>query len=154
MILRARADITDKDGNRLGLKNDIYIHHILVANLARKLAIAPIIPTRTSCPNRQKPGNGMQGVGGLGGMMSTPKGGAEHSHSKREPQIGGAGGRGSVPGLNFDLFIVKGNEGDTQNFSPYNTADVKSGYWIGHDDRLSALVSLFCDIDFVIRLTE
>jgi hypothetical protein len=139
MILQATADITDKDGNRLGLKNDIYIHHILVANLAHKWAMAPLMPLMSSCPAGQKSGSGaesgmggMMGMGGMGGM-GTPKDGAGHSRSTR--QLKGFS--------NFDLFIIKGNEGNSQTFSPFNTTNVKSGYWVGRDDKLSAMVRSF-----------
>jgi hypothetical protein len=144
MILRATADITDKDGNRLGLKNDVYVHHIIVANLARSLSLPPLVPLKSSCAPGQQSGKGMQGFAGLGGM-SSPKGGAGHAHTKREAQFGGKGMPDIGALFNFDLFIVKGNEGDTQTFSPYNTANVKSGYWIGHEDKISAMVKLCSD---------
>jgi hypothetical protein len=86
---------------------------------------------------------GTQGTQGMQGMqrvqgIGPPKGGAEHSHSTR--QLGGKGANGF---FNFDLFIIKGNEGNSQTFSPYNTINVKAGYWIGRDDRLSAMVRSF-----------
>jgi hypothetical protein len=131
MILQAVADITNKDGIRLGLKNDVYIHHILVANLGHKWSLAPLVPVKSSCPPGQRFGGGTQGMG-------TPKGGGTHSRLKR--QLGGKGAKGFS---NFDLFIIKGNEGNSQTFSPYNTTNVKSGYWIGRNDRLSAMVRSF-----------
>jgi len=140
MILRATADITDKDGNRLGLKNDVYIHHIIVANLARPLdLIPPLLPITTTCDFGQ---GGWPNLGGLGGK-GTSKDSGKHSHPKREAQVGGQrAGASQWSVFNFDLFIVKGNEGDAQVFSPYNTENVKSGYWIGRDDRISALAEV------------
>ena len=151
MILKATADITDKDGNRLGLKNDVYIHHIIVANLARPLSLPPLAPLKSSCAPGQQAGKGGQGFAGLGGM-GAPKGSAAHGHTKREAQ---AGGKGFDIGklFNFDLFIVKGNEGDTQTFSPYNTENVKSGYWMGHDDQISAMVRILPALSMRIELT-
>jgi hypothetical protein len=141
MILRATADITDKDGNRLGLRNAINIHHIIVANLARPIAlIPPLVPIKSSCTPAQWADIGKQIFGGQGGV-STPKGSTGHSHPRRMAQTGGSGFGSFQSPLNFDLFIVKGNEGDAQVFSPYNTENVKSGYWIGGQDRISALVS-------------
>ena len=142
MVLQAVADITDKDGTRLGLKNGVYIHHILVANLGHKFSLAPLLPYKSSCPTGQKPASETSGMGGMGGM-GAHKSGTKPSHLRR--QLGDL-----FKGIsNFDLFVIKGNEGNSQTFSPFNTTNVKAGYWIGHDDRLSALVRSF--LGFVFR---
>jgi hypothetical protein len=136
MVLQAKAEITDGQGIRMDLKNDIYVHHIIIADMARGMTIAPVVRPQSSCPGRT-PGAGV--FGGLGGM-STPKEGKAassggHSHSKRDPQTGAMQSFG-IP--MWSLFIAKGNEGDTSLFSPLNTTLLKSGYWIGKGDKVTA----------------
>lgn len=151
MVLQARADITDKDGKRLGLHNQVYTHHIgtfalssgedliilVVTDQMRNTNMAPLRPGRSSSPSCKGGKGGMPGMGGFG-MMSTPKGPSSgHSgHMKRSPQ--GLGGLGGILGsLKFSMFIAKGNEGDASIFAPLNTtSSMKSGYWIGKGDQV------------------
>jgi hypothetical protein len=68
---------------------------------------------------------------GMKGSQKPAGGMAGHSHPKRQAP--------SSIGLNsFSLFIAKGNEGDSTTFGVVNSTSVKSGYWIGKDDKLTS----------------
>jgi hypothetical protein len=139
MVLQARADITDKDGMRLGLTNQVYTHHIVVTDQNRTSGMAPLTPGRSSSPTCPGGKGGMPGMGF--GMMSGPKGG--HEHSKRSPQRPGGLGGLLGGGLGFSMFIAKGNEGDASIFAPLNTTSaMKSGYWIGKGDLLLGMAEV------------
>jgi hypothetical protein len=127
MVLGARIDITDKDGNKLGLENQIYVHHIITMALGRTMAMAPLFPSfsKGSCGSSSK-GGGM-------GMMSAPK-----SSVPVEAAKAGGHQHGMLmkrQGL-FSIFVGKGNEGDSTRFSALNNTVVKSGYWIGQKDKI------------------
>jgi hypothetical protein len=131
MVLRARTDITDKDGNRMGLDKDVYVHHILLADIGqgKKLDIAPMVPEKSNC-SAASSGSMIPGMG----MMGKPAGGMV-GHSKRQAP--------SSIGINsFSLFIVKGNEGDSTTFGVVNSTSVKSGYWIGKDDKFTSAAEI------------
>jgi Fe-S cluster biogenesis protein NfuA len=135
MVLQARADITDKDGKKLSLSDQVYTHHIVVTDMDRSFNMAPFTPGRGSCSSGR---GGMPGLGGFG-MMGSPKGSNPTSqghgtHQKRSPQR--SGGFGGLSGaMKFSMFIAKGNEGDASIFAPLNSSSpVKSGYWIGKND--------------------
>jgi hypothetical protein len=151
MVLSARAEMVDKDGKKLDAKDGVYIHHILVADLGRKMVVPPMAPTGFSskggCPARAKGAkgtggmSGMHGMSGMGGM--TPK--APSKLRKRVPQFGNlgsllggkTGSAGGRPG-GLSLFIGKGNEGDSSIFAPLNSTAIKSGFWIGENDKMTA----------------
>jgi hypothetical protein len=148
MVLSARAEIVDKDGKKLDTKDGVYIHHILVADLGRKMVVPPMAPTGFSskggCPARAK---GVKGAGGMGGMsgMSGVRPKSLSKLRKKAPQFGGlgslfggkAGSSSSLPS-GLSLFIGKGNEGDSSIFAPLNSTAVKSGFWIGKNDKMTA----------------
>jgi hypothetical protein len=135
MVLRANAEISNKDGKQLDLNDGIYTHHIVVSNLGRGAGIAPILPSMNVCK-----GSNSKSFEKIFGM--SPRGGARDargsSHQKRNPQAsgGGFGPRG------FSIFIAKGNEGDTSIFAPVNSTLAKSGYWIGEGDKMSAIAEI------------
>jgi hypothetical protein len=130
MVLGAKIDITDKNGNKLGLENQIYVHHIITMSLGRTMAMAPLFPSfgKGSCAGKSSAGGGM-------GMMSAPKsaGSADgakaggHSHGMLVKRQG-----------MFSIFVGKGNEGDATRFSALNNTAVKSGYWLGQKDKIGA----------------
>jgi hypothetical protein len=139
MVLQARADVTDKDGNRLGQAHKVYTHHIIVTDQNRTMNMAPLIPGRSSSGVSKTCTAGKGGKGGAGGMGGMPMmGGASMGnggHMKRSPQ----GGLGALfgGGLQFSMFIAKGNEGDSSIFAPLNDkATMKSGYWMGKGDTV------------------
>jgi hypothetical protein len=133
MVLRARTDITDAEGNRIGLDKDIYVHHILIVDQGegKSMAMAPMVALNSNCTSPSggsagpMPGMGMMGMGG------GPKAGAG------APAMGGHGHRKrQISSAKFSLFIAKGNEGDSTTYGAFNSTEVKSGYWIGKDDQL------------------
>jgi hypothetical protein len=150
IVLQARAEITDKNGQRLGLNDQVYTHHILAVDMSRGMNIAPIIPTDTSgyaCamgklwetmlgtkPTAQNPKPNSMGMG--------------HGHSRRSPQVAGAGlstewGVG-LPGI-FSIFIAKGNEADSSIFavpSSSTPSQLKSGYWVGKNDTMLGIAEV------------
>jgi hypothetical protein len=141
MVLQARADITDKDGKRLGMNEKVYTHHIVVTDQNRTSSMAPLLPGRSSSSPSSSCAGGKGGMGGMGGfgMMSSPKGSNAQGHGghmKRSPQgLGGIGGM--LGGMKFSMFIAKGNEGDASIFAPLNTkSPMKSGYWMGKGDQV------------------
>jgi hypothetical protein len=151
MLLQARAEITDMDGKRLSLKDQVYTHHIVVLTSGRMLNMAPIVPTDISTLSSSltcAAGKAWDTLFGAksGAQGSKPSSMGHGSHSKRSPQRGGglgsllSGGLGAmIPGL-FDIFIAKGNEGDSSVFAAPNTSSpIKSGYWIGKNDTILGL---------------
>jgi hypothetical protein len=127
MVLGARIDITDKEGNKLGLENKIYVHHIITMALGRTMTMAPLFPAlnRGSCQGSP--------MGGGMGMMGAPK----STSSDQGPKTGGhSHGMLSKRQGMFSIFIGKGNEGDSTRFSALNNTVVKSGYWIGQKDKI------------------
>ena len=143
MVLQARADITDKDGKKLSLSDEVYTHHILATDMNRTYSMAPIVPKLSSCT---RPAGAASGLGSMG-MMSNPQGSnaksqGSASHQKRSPQIPD-GIRGRLGNMKFSIFIAKGNEGDASVFAPLNTASpVKSGFWIGKDDVMLGMAEV------------
>jgi hypothetical protein len=151
MVLQATAHITDKNGKKLGLQDEIYLHHIVMVDSGRTLNMAPLIPASSSCPAGK---GGMFGVLGsiLGNVTGESKGSSSakaptsgaashggHSQQKRSPQLDFSGR--ATPG-NFAIFLAKGNEGDTSIYAPLNNSRIKSGYWIGKNEKLSVIVEL------------
>jgi len=129
MVLQARTDITDKDGNRMGLDKQIYVHHIILAGLGdgKSLKMAPMSPERLTCAGASA-GISLPGMNMMGGSKPATDGMSGHSHSKRQGF-----------GLNsFSLFIAKGNEGDSTTFGAVNSTTIKSGYWVGKNDRFAS----------------
>lgn len=126
MVLRAGASISDKDGNRLGIKDSVYVHHIILTDVGR----TPVSPPteRVTCPTG--PGGGL--------TLITPKGsenkdqGHAGGHSKRWPQISGLT---SLLGPT-SVFIGKGNEADDVLYAAPKS-NVKSGYWISKNDKMA-----------------
>jgi hypothetical protein len=137
MVLQARGDITDKDGKRLTLSDQVYTHHITLIDTSRSINQAPVVPSGwPTCPSGDWVGKGGSG------MMSSSQGtkpAAHSSHQKRSPQTAG-----DFAGLTgFSMFIAKGNEADAVIFAPLNTSSpVKSGYWIGKDDKIAAMAEV------------
>jgi hypothetical protein len=114
MVLQAKADVSDKNGKKLSLNDQVYTHHITIVDTSRTGGMAPITPASFgSC--------------------------AKATRSKRSPQSGGAG-RG---GMGFSMFIGKGNEADASIFAPLNVSSpIKSGYWFGKDDNVAAMAEI------------
>jgi hypothetical protein len=149
MVLSARAEIVDNDGKKLDAKDGVYVHHILVADLGRNMVVPPLAPTgfnsKNGCPARAK---GAKGAGGMSGMSGMGGMGGHSKLRKRIPQFGslgsllggkagsGTSGNGLPSGLS--LFIGKGNEGDSSVFAPLNSTALKSGFWIGKNDKMTA----------------
>jgi hypothetical protein len=131
MVLQVKAGLTDKDGKALSLNDDVYLHHLVVVNSARVMSTAPLLPTGLSCSGGFEALASMLGFGPKAGNGQPPK---SAGNTKRTPQAGSSG-----PGR-FSIFVAKGNEGDTNIYSPINTTDVKSGYWLGNNDRISAII--------------
>jgi hypothetical protein len=156
IVLQARAEITDKDGKRMGLNNQVYTHHIIAVDMSRGMNMAPIVPTnfssmtcaagkiwesmlgKTPAAKGSKPSS--MGHGSMG----------QGSHSKRSPQFGsgtsappGEWGVG-LPGI-FSIFIAKGNEADSSIFAAPNTSGsplMKSGYWLGKNDTVLGIAEV------------
>jgi hypothetical protein len=154
MVLKGTAEVTDKDGKRLDLASKIYTHHVIVADLGeRAMVLPPLTPSANACPGGQKPEDSTGGLlGGMGGMShgganpktpdqsssAAPPSGMGHSHGRRSPQTPKAAGSPKK----FSIFIGQGNEGDATIFAPINSTALKSGYWIGKDDRIAATAEL------------
>lgn len=149
IVLRANAEITDKEGNRLGLKNDIYIHHIIVVDRARNLNMAPLSPANSSC--KAPAGAGIGTVGSMaqskGGDSGNGMAGMSHGGSMGGMSHGGRMKRDleslkkKRQGGSFSIMLAKGNEGDQSVFASVGSA-VKSGYWIGAKDPILALAEI------------
>jgi hypothetical protein len=125
----------------MGLKNDIYVHHILVLDRAQNLNMAPLTPMRSTCPggkplggptfgtvgsmNQPKGSNGAPGMAGMshGGSMT----GMSHSGRVRR-EVESLQQKRQIP--KFSIMLGKGNEGDQSVYASVNST-VKSGYWIG-----------------------
>jgi hypothetical protein len=144
MVLQAKAEITDKEGNRLDLKEQVYTHHIIVANLGRMMVMPPVLPSFSGFAGCAGAAKGSGSMGGMGGMAmgapkaaTTPAATPAKSPSKRSPQSP-AKSSGSSGMSGFSIFIGKGNEGDSSIFAPINSTAIKSGYWIGKDDKITA----------------
>ncbi|KAF2674030.1 hypothetical protein BT63DRAFT_408254 [Microthyrium microscopicum] len=137
MVLKGAAEVTDKEGKRLDLASKIYTHHVIVANFGDKpITRSPVNGATNSCPDGQKPKGGDAAGGMMGGMMGGA--GSGHSHGRRSPQA-----KPAVPANSkFSIFIGQGNEGDATIFAPINSTALKSGYWIGKDDKIAATAEL------------
>jgi hypothetical protein len=148
MVLQAKADITDKNGNRVDLKDQVYTHHIIVANLARNMVMPAVLPAFSGFAGCTGAAKGSGGTGSMGGMGGMSHGGSNPSAptkppTKRSPQspAKGSPAKGSsapASGAGFSIFIGKGNEGDWQTFAPINSTAIKSGFWMGDNDRVTA----------------
>jgi len=127
MVLQARTDITDKDGNRMGLDKQIYVHHIILAGLGegKTMRMAPMSPERSNCAGA---GIALPGMNMMGGPKPEAGGMSGHSHSKRQ----------GLSMNSFNLFIAKGNEGDSTIFGAVNSTSIKSGYWVGKNDKFAS----------------
>jgi hypothetical protein len=145
MVLQAKAEVTDKDGKRVDLKDQVYTHHVIVANLARNMVMPPVLPAFTGfggagCANAAKGAGGMGSMGGMGGMShgaSNPSAQAK-SPTKRSAQSPSKGSPSKGNASGFSIFIGKGNEGDWTTFAPINSTAIKSGFWMGQDDKVTA----------------
>jgi hypothetical protein len=135
MLLRAGADITDKEGNRLGLNGGIYVHHIGLIDTARSMTIAPLDEAGSTCPGAKDPLASLFGsAANMPGPTSMSMAG--HSHSKRQT---GPFAKLRPP---FSPLFVKGNEADAIIYAPGNSTSVKSGYWIGAHDPIVAIAEV------------
>jgi hypothetical protein len=130
MVLGAKIDITDKSGKKLGLENQIYVHHIITMDLARRMTMAPLFPSF----NRAQCAGGAKGsIGDASGMMGTM-----NAAGSKGSEATGPSNHGMLlkrQGM-YSIFIGKGNEGDATRFSALNNTEVKSGYWIGAKDKI------------------
>jgi hypothetical protein len=148
MVLQARAEITDKNGKRLSLSDQIYTHHIVVVTSGRSLNMAPIMSTDLSSFSCAA-GKAWEALFGAtpNTQGSKPSSSDHGSHSKRSPQLGGSFGASPSGGLGarglFDIFIAKGNEGDSSIFATQNTSSpIKSGYWVGKSDPILGVAEI------------
>jgi hypothetical protein len=146
MVLQARADITDKDGKKLSLSDQVYTHHILMTDMNRVTNMAPLMPSRSVCAARKDEMSENDAFEVLSKLNNfTPEFQHRSSLQTRSPQTGsGFGGIGAASGISkFSIFIAKGNEGDASVFAPLNTSStVKSGYWIGKDDPVLGMAEV------------
>jgi hypothetical protein len=143
MVLQARADITDKDGKKLSLNDQVYTHHILMTDMNRATNMAPLVPARSVCAARKDETSGLGALEALTNLNNfTPEPQDHSSLLKRSPQnFGSLSGSSGI--TKFSIFIAKGNEGDASVYAPLNTSSpVKSGYWIGKEDPVLGMAEV------------
>jgi hypothetical protein len=144
MVLRADANVVDKDFKRLGVKDGIYVHHFIVNDLGRAIVMPPALPFGKFCPgNNPFAGNAPRS----GGIAASGK---AHSHAltRRYPQ---GFGLGSI--LRASVFIGKGNDADPLYFAAPNST-IKSGFWLSKADKIvgGADIVHYKDIDQEVYL--
>jgi hypothetical protein len=153
VVLHATAEITDKDGRRLSLKDQVYTHHIIAVDKSRMLNMAPIVPNSMSSLTCAAGKLWDTLLGKTPAAQSSKPNsmahGSQGSPVKRSPQVSGwpqlTGEWGAaLPGV-FSLFIAKGNEGDSTIFAAPETSQaqqVKSGYWLGKNDKILGIAEV------------
>ncbi|QDS72520.1 hypothetical protein FKW77_000157 [Venturia effusa] len=143
MVLKAQADLADRDGKKMDIASGVYSHHIIITNRGQAMVMPPAM---IMCPN---------GMPGGTNFMDVLSGGKPKNSSST---AGGHAGHGDMAGIppsltkrqgslldalipKVSVFIGQGDEGTATSFYAKGSA-VKTGFFIGTKDTFSMLAEV------------
>ncbi|KAF1985247.1 hypothetical protein K402DRAFT_464570 [Aulographum hederae CBS 113979] len=137
-VLSAQAQLAQEDGKMATIAEGVYGHHIIMTDIGRPMIRAPVYPICNGTGPRT-PG------GGMTGMMtpSKPDSGSSESSSGHSH-----GGRSTVAQKyeteikrrqmgDVSVFVGKGGEDSAEVFAASPGGPIKSGFYIGQQDKFA-----------------